>query len=106
MEGEGRGGHIDLGDLKTPVPAPLGKLQVGIRPTDTYVADRPLNLGDIGLTPCRVALVEYLGSAPMAVVKWERGEIRSAMYNKLREGDAARVFLKDSVKLFRDGVRA
>jgi ABC-type sugar transport system ATPase subunit len=106
VEGEGRGDHVDLGDLKIPVPAPQGRLQVGIRPTDIYVADRPLNPGDVELTPGRIVLVEYLGFTPVAVVRWERTEIRAAMYNKLREGDAARVFLrKEGVKLFRDGVR-
>jgi ABC-type sugar transport system ATPase subunit len=42
VEGVGRGDHVDLGDLKIPISAPEGRLQVGIRPTDIYVADAPL----------------------------------------------------------------
>jgi ABC-type sugar transport system ATPase subunit len=42
VEGVGRGDHMDLGDLKIPISAPEGRLQVGIRPTDIYVADAPL----------------------------------------------------------------
>ncbi|AAL63335.1 ABC transporter ATP-binding protein, putative [Pyrobaculum aerophilum str. IM2] len=106
LEGEGRGDHVDLGDLKIPIPAPQGKLQVGIRPTDIYIADQPLSPEDLELKPGRVLLVEYLGFTPVAVVKWERIEVRAVMYNKLKEGSLARVFLKkEGVKLFQNGVR-
>ncbi len=49
--------------------------------------------------------MENLGFTPIAVVKWEKTELRAVMYSKLREGDSARVYLKrEGVKLFRDGV--
>jgi carbohydrate ABC transporter ATP-binding protein, CUT1 family (TC 3.A.1.1.-) len=106
LEGMGRGDHIDLEDLKLPIPAPEGKLQVGIRPTDIYIAEAPLSPGDIELPPGRIKLVEYLGFTPIAVVKWGTTELRALMYIKLREGETAKVFLRsDGVKLFRDGVR-
>ena len=80
-------------------------IQVGIRPTDIYVADAPLSLGDIPLPPGKIQLVEYLGFTLIAVVKWEKTELRAVKYSKLREGDSARVYLKkEGVKLFRDGV--
>jgi ABC-type sugar transport system ATPase subunit len=105
VEGVGRGDHVDLGDLKIPISAPEGRLQVGIRPTDIYVADAPLSPGDLQLPPGRIKLVEYLGFTPVAIVKWEKTELRAVMYSKLREGDSARVYLKkEGVKLFRDGV--
>jgi len=105
VEGVGRGDHVDLGDLKIPISAPEGRLQVGIRPTDIYVADAPLSPGDVQLPPGKIKLVEYLGFTPIAVVKWEKTELRAVMYSKLREGDSARVYLKkEGVRLFRDGV--
>ncbi|MCC6067283.1 MAG: ABC transporter ATP-binding protein [Pyrobaculum sp.] len=106
VEGVGRGDHVDLSDVKLPVPAPEGKLQVGVRPTDMYIADAPLSPGDIELPRGRIKLVEYLGFTPVAVVAWEKTELRALMYSKLKEGDLARVFLRrEGVKLFRDGVR-
>jgi hypothetical protein len=71
VEGVGRGDHVDLGDLKIPISAPEGRLQVGIRPTDIYVADTSLSPGDVPLPPGRIKLVEYLGFTPVAIVKWE-----------------------------------
>jgi ABC-type sugar transport system ATPase subunit len=94
VEGVGRGDHVDLGDVKLPVPAPEGKLQVGVRPTDMYIADAPLSPGDVELPRGRVKLVEYLGFTPVAVVAWEKTGLRALMYSKLKEGDLARVFLR------------
>jgi ABC-type sugar transport system ATPase subunit len=54
VEGVGRGDHVDLGDLKIPISAPEGRFQVGIRPTDIYVADAPLSPGDVQLPPDRI----------------------------------------------------
>ena len=55
--------------------------------------------------PGKIKLVEYLGFTPIAVVKWEKTELRAVMYSKLREGGSARVHLKkEGVKLFRDGL--
>jgi len=106
VEGVGWGDHVDLGDVKLPVPAPEGKLQVGVRPTDMYIADVPLSPGDIELPRGRIKLVEYLGFTPVAVVAWQKTELRALMYSKLKEGDLARVFLRrEGIKLFRDGVR-
>ena len=72
VEGVGRGDHVDLGDLKIPISAPEGRLQVGIRPTDVYVADASLSPGDVQLPPGKIKLVEYLGFTLVAVVKWEK----------------------------------
>jgi ABC-type sugar transport system ATPase subunit len=94
VEGGGRGDHVDLEDLKIPILAPEGRLQVGIRPTDIYIADGPLSPGDVPLPPGRIKLVEYLGFTSIAVVKWEKTELRAVMYSKLGEGDSARVYLK------------
>ncbi|ABL88463.1 carbohydrate ABC transporter ATP-binding protein, CUT1 family [Pyrobaculum islandicum DSM 4184] len=106
VEGEGRGEYVDLGDLKIPIMAPLGKLQIGIRPTDIYIAETPLSPEDLELPPGRVKLVEYLGFTPIAVVKWERTELRTVVYNRVKEGDLAKVYLKrDGIKLFKDGIR-
>ncbi|ABO08208.1 glucose ABC transporter ATP-binding protein GlcV [Pyrobaculum calidifontis] len=106
VEGEGRGEYVDLGDLKIPVKAPEGKLQVGIRPTDVYVAEAPLSPNDVALPPARVKLVEYLGFTPIAVVTWGKTELRAVAYGKAAEGGTVKVFLKpEGVKLFRDGKR-
>ena len=94
VKGVGRGDHVDLGDVKLPVPAPEGKLQVGVRPTDMYIADAPLSPGDAELPRGMVKLVEYLGFTPVAVVAWRESELRALMYSKLKEGDLARVFLR------------
>ncbi|MEM4510788.1 MAG: glucose ABC transporter ATP-binding protein GlcV [Pyrobaculum sp.] len=106
LEGEGRGDFVDLGDLKIPVKSPLGRVHVGVRPSDIYIADRAMGVGDVELPPGRVALVEYLGFTPVALVRWGRVEMRAVAYVKVREGDLARVFIKSgSVKFFKDGVR-
>ncbi len=106
VEGVGKGDPVDLGDLKIPISAPEGRLQVGIRPTDIYVADASLSPSDLQLPPGKIKLVKYLGFTPVAIVKWEKTELRAVMYSKLREGDSARVYLKkEGVKLFRDGVK-
>ncbi len=65
VEGVGRGDHVDLGDLKIPISAPEGRLQVGIRPTDIYVADASLSPGDVPLPPGKIKLVEHLGLLPL-----------------------------------------
>ncbi|ABP49920.1 MULTISPECIES: glucose ABC transporter ATP-binding protein GlcV [Pyrobaculum] len=106
LEGEGRGDYVDLGDFKIPVKAPPGRLQVGIRPTDVYIAERPMAPGDVELQPARVVLVEYLGFTPVAVIKWEKSEMRAIAYDKVKEGSIVKVFLrKDNVKLFKDSIR-
>lgn len=106
LEGEGRGDVIDLGDLKIPVRSPLGRLQVGVRPTDVYIAERPLRPDDLELPKARVVLVEYLGFTPVALVRWEKTELRAVAYSKVGEGELVNVYVRrDGVKLFRDGVR-
>ncbi|MEZ0318868.1 MAG: ABC transporter ATP-binding protein, partial [Pyrobaculum sp.] len=106
VEGVGGGNYVDLGDVKLPVEAPEGKVEVGIRPTDIYLSERPLAPSDVALPPAKVKLVEYLGFTPVAVVTWGKTELRALAYGNFKEGQTANVYLrKEGVKLFRNGMR-
>ena len=64
-----------------------------------------MGVGGVGLPLGWVALVEYLGFTPVALVRWGRVEMRAVAYVKVRVGDLARVFIMSgSVKFFKDGV--
>lgn len=65
IEGEGKGDHLDLKDFKIPIPAPTGKIQVGIRPTDIYVAEASLSRDDLELPPPGLNLWNTSASPPL-----------------------------------------
>jgi ABC-type sugar transport system ATPase subunit len=94
VEGVGRGDRMDLGDLKVSISAPKGRLQVDIRPTDIYVADAPLSPGDVLLPPGRIKTCEVPRIHSRCNCEVGKTELRAVMYNKHREGDSARVYLR------------